>query len=185
MTSPWMVENVEVLLIMSVTQSTLISLTGGMFGTAGGGSTSVRWLLNAAKTILMVPASVVQSSDWYYSIEPIFITCDFVYTGSVVIRRHHCIFIMCILDIYEWSNVWACDHIRVQACIKGTDSDIPQTAAVNRPRPAGAQSASLCTYISAWLIQLSGHVGLVQQHCHRPRIWPLVDRRQNTSTSTI
>jgi len=44
------------------------------------------------------------------------------------------------------------------------------------------QAASLCTYIRAWLIQVSGHVELKHQHRHRPRIRPLVYRRRNTST---
>jgi len=39
--------------------------------------------------------------------------------------------------------------LTVPAGITGADSDIPQTAAVDRSWPAATQAASLCTYISA------------------------------------
>jgi len=57
---------------------------------------------------------------------------------------------------------------------KDADSDTPQTAAVDRPLSEATQGASLCTYISALLMQVSGHFGL-HQHCHRLRIRPLVE----------
>jgi len=41
----------------------------------------------------------------------------------------------------------------------------------------------LCTYIRAWVLRVSGHVGLIHQHCHRPRIRPLVDQHWNTGRS--
>jgi len=44
------------------------------------------------------------------------------------------------------------------------------------------QAAPLRTYISAWLIQVSGHIRLIDQHRHRPRIRAFVDRRRITST---
>jgi len=53
------------------------------------------------------------------------------------------------------------------------------------PRSAATQAASLCTYIRAWLIQVSGYVGLTHKHRHRPRIRPLVDRRRNTDTVLV
>jgi len=43
-------------------------------------------------------------------------------------------------------------------------------------------SVSLCTYISAWEIQVSRHVRLIHQYCHWPRIRPLVDWHRNTGT---
>jgi len=49
---------------------------------------------------------------------------------------------------------------------KGANSDIPQTAAVNRPQPEAIHTASFCAYISAGLIQVPGHVGRIHQHCH-------------------
>jgi len=39
-------------------------------------------------------------------------------------------------------------------------------AAVDCPQPAAIHAASLCIYIRAWLIQVSGQVELVHQHCH-------------------
>jgi len=36
----------------------------------------------------------------------------------------------------------------------------------DRPRPAATQVASSCTYIRAWLVQVSGHVELIHQGCH-------------------
>jgi len=39
-------------------------------------------------------------------------------------------------------------------------------SAVHGLRLAATQVASLCTYVRAWLIQVSGHVGLIHQHCH-------------------
>jgi len=50
------------------------------------------------------------------------------------------------------------------ADIKGADCEIPQTAAVYRLTAGGSntrtQAASWCTYIRAWLIQVSGHTRL-------------------------
>jgi len=43
----------------------------------------------------------------------------------------------------------------------------------------------VCTYISTRLIQVSRHVGRIYQHCHRPRIRPLVDRLRHTSTILV
>jgi len=50
-------------------------------------------------------------------------------------------------------------------------------AAVDRPWPEATQAASLSTYITAWLIQVSGHAGLIFSHCCRLRTQSSVDRR--------
>jgi len=74
--------------------------------------------------------------------------------------------------------------VLVPAGIKG---DIVQTANVDRRRPSATQLASLCTYVSVWLMQVSGHVGLIglHQHCHQPRIRLLIDRRRNAVPAGI
>jgi len=58
---------------------------------------------------------------------------------------------MVVRDVPDsgWPVLPAGNCVTVSTGIKGDDSDILQTAAIDRPRPVATQAASLCTYISA------------------------------------
>jgi len=86
---------------------------------------------------------------------------------------------MCwIQDGWYYRPVMCYRWVPVPAGIKGADSDIPLTVAFGRLR-----TASLCTYISVWIIQVSRHAGLVFSHCRWLRTEDLVHSRRRHTRS--
>jgi len=94
---------------------------------------------------------------------------------SSVNQRHAWSLCVLILEPYQYKCPSTSDLL-------GCRFQYSANSRVNRPRPVATQAAASLCYIRAWLIQVSGHVGLILQHNHRPRIWPLVDQRRNTGT---